>query len=114
MTNTTKQILTTIAYLLAFLLVLLVIRIVLIEIKTPDEVRHYRRCNDRKARAIQGVVIRRTGFCITLDDGSRRGKSGGCFGSGCRRQQFLLINIGDSIYKPANTFTYLGKPIRIR
>ena len=60
--------------------------------------RAYRQCKDFKTRVIQGVVIYRSGICIRLCDGNRL-----CLRQRCWNQD-RAINIGDSIYKPANTF----------
>lgn len=98
---TTKQIITTIGYLLCFLLVLLVIHAGLAqwqESQLSAEVRAYRQCSAHKASVFQGIVISRSGTCIRLNNGSRL-----CLHHRCWNQD-RSINIGDSIYKPANTF----------
>ena len=99
---TTKQIITTIGYLLCFLLVLFIICIGLVrwqESQQPADVRAYRQCKAHKSKVLQGVVVSRAGLCFRLND---RNRTVFCLYD-CRAQ-LQLINIGDSIYKPANTF----------
>ena len=100
MTKTAKEIAITIACLLAFLFALLEIRNVVVQWQKAtqsDETRLIRECKEHKARMFQGVVIS-IHNCIMLSDSSQL-----CLRRWCPNQSWA-INIGDSIYKPANTF----------
>ena len=63
---------------------------------TPPNIRAYKVCEAHKARAIKAKVMSITGYCLFFSNGYSS-----CF---IPRHQFLQIKIGDSIYKPANTF----------